>query len=468
MPLGDLLPEIVLLVGALAGLLGAAFAPQRRQGWAAGWALAVLALAAALGARQIGASHLTFSGSFALDGVTVWARLLILASTAVAVALSPEWMRSDRRHGEYYAVMLLSALGATLLAGAADTMELVVALLLSSVTGATLAAYHRRSAASVEAGLKYFLIGALTNALLLVGVALLFGLAGTTRYEPVAAGLAAGGGGVALVAATALVAVGVGFKLAAVPAHAWMPDVAQGAPAPAAAFLTVVPKIGAAVALARFVQLLPEEAVGWRPLLAVLSAATMTLGNLAALRQTDVRRLLGWSAVAQSGYALMALPVLGRSDQAMPALLFFLAAYAAANLAAFAVVTELRGRTALDDYRGLLAERPAATAVLAVSLLSLVGIPPLAGFLGKLGLFRATIEGGYAWLAVLAVANTVASLFYYLRVLAPACFAAPSGRVAVLGRQAGAAMLTAGALTLLLGLAPDPLLAALADIQLLP
>src|SRR5699024_8716261 len=154
-------------------------------------------------------------------------------------------------------------------------------------------------------------------------------------------------------------------------------------------------------------------------LIAALSVTTMTIGNLAALWQTDVRRLLGWSSVSQSGYALMAVAVIGLTDQALPALLFFLAAYAAANLAAFAVVTQLRGRTDIEHYRGLAAARPGVALVLVLSFLSLVGIPPLAGFVGKLLLFLAAIDAGYAWLAVAAVINTVVSLFYYLRVLAP-------------------------------------------------
>ncbi len=191
----------------------------------------------------------------------------------------------------------------------------------------------------------------------------------------------------------------------------------KGAPAPAAAFLTVVPKIGAAIALARFVDLFPPDAFAVRPLIAIAAFATMTLGNLAALGQSDVRRLLGWSSVSQSGYVLMAVAVVGLTNLALPAILLFMLGYAAANLAAFAAVTHLRGRTDLSDYAGLATSRPWVAVALAVSLLSLVGIPPLAGFVGKLALFLATIEGGYAWLAVTAAMNTVASLFYYLKVV---------------------------------------------------
>jgi NADH-quinone oxidoreductase subunit N len=202
----------------------------------------------------------------------------------------------------------------------------------------------------------------------------------------------------------------------------------------------------------------------------VLAAATMTLGNLAALWQTDLRRLIGWSSVSQAGYALIAVVVIGRSEMALPALVFFLAGYAVANVAAFAVVAELRGRTRLDDYRGLASQRPALATVLVVALLSLVGIPPLAGFVGKLTLFTAAIDAGYAWLALLAVANTVASLFYYLRVLGPLYFdEAPAPEpVAVLGRWAGVAAVAAGGAVVAVGLAAGPLLSALAEAQMLP
>lgn len=469
MPMGDLLPEIAMLCTAVGVLLAALFMPHARQWLGAPIALAGLLVAAVLCAAQLATpDRLTFSGTWAVDGASIWARLLILATAAYAVVLAPEWLRSDRRHGEYYAVLLLSALGAMLLAGAADTLQLVVAVLLSSVTGYTLAAYHRGWALAVEAGMKYFLIGALANTLLLLGVTLLFGLFRTTDYGEIALRVSESLPQAMTLLALSLVTVGIAFKLAAVPAHTWMPDIAEGAPPPAAAFLTVAPKIGAAVALVRLFDLFPAEAVPWRALAATLSVVTMTVGNLGALAQNDVRRLLGWSSVSQSGYALMAVTVVGLTDRALPALLYFLAAYAVANLAAFAVVTQLRGRTDVAHYRGLAAARPLAAVVLTLSFLSLVGIPPLAGFVGKLVLFMATIEAGYAWLAVAAVVNTVLSLFYYLRVLGPMHFEDPPAPAAVLGRWAGSAMVVSGAFVVALGLAATALLTALTDTFLLP
>lgn len=470
---GHLGPELALVAGAVAVALSAVFLPRSAQWLTTPLALAAVAVSMGWSLRLATVEPaLTFMGDWALDRVTTGAELTVLAVTAVTLALAHTWMRSDPRAGEHPAVVLFSAAGAMVLAGAADTMEIVVGMLLVSVTGYTMAAYHRRSPAAVEAGMKYFLIGALTNAVLLLGVVLLFGVTGTTSLDGAATTLATGDADAAvLLAAVAAIGVGLAFEIGAVPAHAWVPDVAQGAPAPAAAFLTVVPKVGAVVALGRVLHVVPTELVDWRVFAALLAAATMTLGNLAALWQDDLRRLLGWSSVSQAGYALMAVAVLDRSPLAPGALVYFLAGYAAANVAAFGVVVALRGRTRLADYRALAAGRPALVAVLVVALLSLVGIPPLAGFVGKLTLFTAAIDGGFGWLAVLAVANTVVSLFYYLRVVGPMYFddvAAADAPAPLLSPWATTAAVTAGLATVAVGLAAGPLLDVLASAQLLP
>lgn len=441
MPIGDLSPEIAIIVAAVLALLFAAFAPRRWQAGAALIALAGILVAATLLVLQIGETRFTFSGTWAIDGASIWARLMILFATAFCILLSPGWFRTDPRHGEYYTILLLSALGAMAMAGAGDLLQLVIAVLLSSVTGYTLAAWHRDWALSVEAGMKYFLMGALANALLVTGVALVLGLLGDIGYTALSATFAAGvTPSPLLFVGFALTLVGVAFKLGAVPAQAWLPDVAEGAPVPSAAFLTVVPKIGAAIAMARLVQLVPPEALGLRPLLAVMAALTMTVGNLAALWQDDVRRLIGWSSVAQAGYLLMAVTVLGLSPDALMAVLAFVASYAIGNLAAFAVLAHLRGRTAIADYAGLAQRQPIAAAALVVAFLSLVGIPPTVGFLGKLTLFLTTLQGGYLWLALLAAANTAASLFYYARIMGTMYFGTPPDTVEVLDRLSRVAM----------------------------
>lgn len=471
MPVGDLAGEIVVVMGAAVVVLFSAFAPRRHHAVAAVLALATCGAAAGIIAHSManGMQVLTASGVWSLDRTARSAELIVLAVTALTVALSPEWLRGDARHGEWYALLLFSAAGAMAMASATDSLQLVVGVLLSSATGYVLASYHRGSALSVEAGAKYFLIGALANVGLLAGVTVLFGLAGTTGYVAMARPLddssVAG-----LVAVVGLVTVGLAFKIGAAPAHAWVPDVAEGAPAPAAAFLTVVPKVGGVVALARILAVLPDATVGWRPVTALLAAVTMTVGNLAALWQDDVRRLLGWSSVSQAGFALVAVPVVGRSDQALPALIVFLVAYAVAQLAAFGVVTELRGRTALGDYRGLAASRPLLAAALVVAFLSLIGVPPLIGFGGKLLLFTAAIDGGYAWLAVVGVVNTVISVFYYLRVIAPVAFDRPSAPVPLplLGQWSAIGTTVASAAVVGLGLGLEGIVDAVEPARLLP
>lgn len=468
MPVGDIVPELALIGGGVACLLWALFAPRRLQAGSALLALLALGISGAFAATQTAPGQsLTFHSTWAIDDAAVAAKILVVGATAIVVALSVDWFRTDPRHGEYYTLLLFGALGAVVLASAADLMELILGVLLSSATGYVLAGYHRRDPRSGEAAIKYYLLGALANGGMVLGAVLLFGLAATTLLAGLDAGLP-GRDPLVLSVAVGLVAIGLLFKLGAVPAHAWMPDVADGAPAPAAAFLTSVPKIGALVALGRLVLVLPEDGVGWRPLVALVAAATMTLGNLAALWQDDVRRLLGWSAVSQSGYALMAVVALGRSPLAVPALLFFLIAYVLGNLAAFGVVVRLRGLRSRDDYAGLARHRPWLAAALGLAFLSFVGIPPLAGFVGKLALFAASIEAGYGWLAVLAILNTVVSLFYYLRVLAPAFLASPETARPVAGRwtASGTALPAAGLVAL--GLAAEIVIGALAGAALLP
>jgi NADH-quinone oxidoreductase subunit N len=469
MSLRSVLPEIVLVVGALAILMFALFAPRRWQRFAAHLSLLVLAASAASTWLVVGvAGPTTFFGTYAIDGAAVWGKLIILATTALAVLLSYEWFATDPRRGELYSLLLLAALGAVLLAGATDLMEMVLGVLLSSATGYVLAAYHRGSVRSQEAAIKYYLLGALATGFMLFGVVLLFGLGGTTLFGGWRESL--GSTDVwALAVAVGLIAVGLSFKIGAFPAYAWVPDVADGAPAPMAAFLTAAPKVGALIVLARLAVALPAADVGWRPLVAVLAAVTMTLGNLAALRQDDVRRLLGWSSISQAGYALMAVVALGRSGLAVPSLLYFVGAYVLGNLAAFGVVVELRGLSDRQKYAGLSRTRPWLAVTLVVAFLSFVGVPPLAGFVGKLALFAATIEAGYAWLAVLAAANSVLSLAYYLRVLGPAYLGRPGPEVgASMGPWARMGTYIPAAALLVLGIAAQPLWHSLVSTGLYP
>lgn len=467
--LGDIVPELILVIGGVMALLWAVAAPKRWQGAAGIVALLTVGAALVATASMLTASdaqRLTFADTYARDGVAIWSKLIVLLGTAAVVGLSVPWFRSDPRQGEFYTLLLFSSLGAILLAGATDLKEFVVAMVLSSATGYVLVGYHRRSSAGSEAAIKYYLIGALVSAGMLIGVAYVYGLAGATTLRALESGLTPSGGfGLAIGAVLILLAIA--FKIGSVPAHSWMPDVAQGAPAPVAAFVTSMPKVGGLVFLARLALTLPMDGPDWRLLVALLSTATMTLGNLAALWQSDVRRLLGWSAVSQTGYGLMAIVALERSDLAVPSLLFFLVAYVIGNLAAFGVVVELRGRTDLSAYAGIGRSRPVLLGVLLLAFLSFIGVPPLAGFVAKLLLFGAAIDADYAWLAAAAAVNTVISIAYYVRVLAPAYFGARPDRVPALARPAAMAALTMGLAIVMVGILAEPLMAGFAASALL-
>jgi len=230
----------------------------------------------------------------------------------------------------------------------------------------------------------------------------------------------------------------------------------------------IVGKVGAFVFLARLVMVIPDTAIGWRPLMAIMAAATMTLGNLAALWQDDVRRLLGWSSVSQAGYGLLAIVALGRSDLAIPSLLMFLVAYALATIAVFGVVVQLRGLTKRESYRGLATAHPLLAGALVIGFLSFVGIPPLGGFAAKLLLMGAVIDAGYTWLAVVTVINSAISLFYYLRVIAPAYLDAQTAPQPVLGRWAASAVAIASVGVIVVGVGAQPLIRLWNLIRILP
>jgi NADH-quinone oxidoreductase subunit N len=451
-----LLPEIVLLTGALLALIAGSFLPRTRQWVARLIAVAALLAAIATGAvAAAGASTTVFDGSYAVNGPTGVARIVIAAATLLVIGLGTEELGGGTQESETYALMLLGATGATVVAGASDLLVLAVGFLLASIPLYGLIGLTRTRLAA-EAAMKTYLLGALAGITLLLGVTVLYGLAGATTYAGLAEPLAAAPTAAVAVGGVAVLG-GLLFKAGAVPLHFWVPDAAQGAGPTAAAFLTTVPKIGALVAVYRLVDALPGT-VDWPLLVALLAVAGMTLGNLAAYAQTDPRRLLGWSTVSQAGYLLVPIAVAGRTALALPALLLYLAAYAVTNLAAFAVVAAFPARRRLEDYRGLAGRRPWAGGALLVSLLGLVGTPPTAVFVGKLTIAAAAWTGGAAWLAIAVVINTVASLFYYLRWIAPAYGAAGKGDADGDARPwAAGAAVAAGAASIALGLAAGAL-----------
>jgi NADH-quinone oxidoreductase subunit N len=460
--LGPLTPEIILAVAAVAGLLAGSWLPRRRQ-----WVIQLTAAAACLAAlaatafAAAGAPATVFGTSYTVDVATSTVRIVVAAATLAVICLSSDAMRADKRETEFYVLLLLAALGTIVLAGANDLLLLFAGYLLASTPGYALAGFGK-DAPGTEAAMKYYLMGALFGVAMLAGVTLLYGAGRTTSYPLLRTALAAAPHGVVAAGVIAVVA-GLIFKAGGVPAHFWVPDVTEGTSVPVAAFVTTVPKIGGLAALFRLLAAaIPASAVNWPLLAAVLAAASMTLGNLAAFFQTSVKRLLAYSTISQVGYLLMTVAVAGRSNLALRSLLFYLAAYAVTNLAAFAVAAEMPHAPALADYRGLAARHPGLAAVLVVSLLGLVGTPPTAVFLGKLQIFTAAIDGGYAWLAALAVANTIASLFYYLRWLVPVFLRQPAAGepdpLPAAGRWAAATAYACGAISLALGVAAGAVL----------
>lgn len=457
----DLLPEVLLAASAVLGLLLGAWLPRHRQ-WAIGALAGAACTAGIVAAGLVAAEPATtaFGESFAVDTVTATGRVVILGGTLLVLALSIGPLHANARESEFYVLLQLAALGALMLAGAQDLLLLAAGYLLASVPAYALAGF-RKDGPGTEAALKYYVVGALLGVVMLGGITVLLAAGRGTGYPMLRTELPEAPVGLVAVGTVALLA-GVLFKAGGVPAHFWVPDAVQGSSPPVAAFLTTVPKIGALLAFYRLVAVpLSDTSAPWPDLVAVLSAASMTLGNLAAFFQQDVKRLLAYSTISQVGYLLMPVAVAGRTDLDQRALLFYLAGYAITNLGAFAVVCARPEARNIADYRGLGRSHPALAAALIVCLLGLVGTPPTAVFLGKLQVFSAAFDGGYAWLTILAAINTVASLFYYLRWIAPTVSGRPDRAVNPGSGAATAVACLAAAASVALGVLGNPLLEVL-------
>jgi len=464
----------VLAIGAFVAIVLAMALPRRRQGLVAVWVAAVHLVAAGVAAwvwLDLG-FETVMEGTIAVDRLSLAMTAILGASGAVGVALARPIVGGTDREGEFYALLTAATLAAVLLTSAADASLLALSLGLTSLASFVVTGYLRGSARGIEGSLKFYIYGTATAALMVYGLSLWFGLAGSTGLREIGVAMREAPEAVAI-GSTVLVVAGLAYKASLVPLHFWAPDAYDGAPLPVAAYISVVTKLAGIAALARVLELaLPEGLLGWPTAVAVVSAATMTLGNVAMIWQRNAIRMLAYSSIAQSGYLLIAVAALVGSPAALESLLFYAAAYAAANLAAFAVLLAVqreRRSVEVSALAGLGRAHPWWTAALIVALLSLIGIPPLAGFVAKLELFLAAIDAGYTWLAVLAVANTVASLFYYLRVLGPSYFEAlPPVPLPVLGRWAGVATLISAAALVVVGIGAQPLLDAFAGGGLLP
>lgn len=420
-------PLVFLTVWACVLLLVDLFIPKERKGITA--LLSALGLALTLGftLSQVGQGLSGFNGMVVLDGFSVFVNALLLVSGLLGIALAYGYVkRMGLERGEYYTLLLFSVTGMMLMAQAADLIMVFLALELLSIPLYVLAAFARPKVESEEAGLKYFLLGAFATGFVVYGTALVFGATGATHLVTVVERAAPGSPNLLLLSiGAALILVGFGFKVAAVPFHMWTPDVYQGAPTAVTAFMSSGAKIAGFAALLRvFATAFPSIAVDMTGVLWALAALTMILGNVIAIAQTNIKRLLAYSSIAHAGYILMAFVPYGNPDVApvsIAAGLFYLVAYAITNFGAWGVVIALEkseGRgLELNDYAGLARKHPALAAAMTVFMLSLIGLPPTLGLVGKVYLFRAVIDGGFYGLAIIGVLTSLVSAYYYLRVV---------------------------------------------------
>jgi len=423
----SVLPFIIVAGWATLLLLIDLWIPANRKGITAG--LAVLGLIAAIAAviSRFGIEREAFDGMIIVDGFSSFLQLLFLGVGLIAISQAYDYLRRrDIERGEYYILLLYSLSGMLLMASAGDLIVVFLAVELLSIPLYVLAAFAIPKADSEESALKYFLLGAFASGFLVYGIALVFGSTGTTALSGMVAAIAsAETTPVLLLVGSGMILVGLGFKVAAVPFHMWTPDVYQGAPTSVTSFMAVGAKAGGFAALLRiFISALPGAAVMWMPLTMWIAALTMAWGNIAAISQTNIKRMLAYSSIAHAGYIFMALPAAATPEvapEAVRAALFYLVTYAITNLGAWGVVLAMEkaegsGLT-IEDYSGLGKKRPALALAMALFMLSLTGIPPTVGFMGKFYLFRAVIDANLIWLALVGVVTSLISAYYYLRVI---------------------------------------------------
>jgi NADH-quinone oxidoreductase subunit N len=388
--------------------------------------LSVLTLLAGIGASVFAYSNggSAFGGMLSVDGFATFFRVLVMVVGILTVLPSYGFLaRQEAEAGEYHALLLFSIAGQCLMVAANDLIIVFIGLEISSISSYVLAGYLRDDKRSSEAALKYFLLGSFATAFFLYGVAVIYGVTGTVNLTLARDRIAALDPHSVIIfvgLAAALMFVGLGFKVSAAPFQIWAPDVYQGAPSPIAAFLSTGPKAAAFAVFVRiFVAALEPIGSGWEPLVWLAALASMTIGNFAALAQTNVKRMLAYSSIAHAGYVLVALTA--RSDAGTSAVMFYLAAYAFMNIGAFAVVGHLSGRGEkyqnVDDFAGLGRKQPMTAAMLTIFLLSLIGVPLTGGFFGKFYIFKAALESHLVWLSVLGLLNSAVAAYYYLRLL---------------------------------------------------
>jgi NADH-quinone oxidoreductase subunit N len=471
MTIDDLIFLIPLLIPVIAGvalMLLEPFTPAEHKGRLARITILATALAAySLRFQWNEPPRHLLGGMLVLDHFSIFFQWLFLIIACVAAAISMRFNeRESIQRGEYYALLLFACTGMSLMAASGDLILTFLGIEILSISTYILAGFKRSDLRSNEASLKYFGLGSVATAILLYGIALIYGGTGSTQYQAIREIIALQGG----VPSTTLIGmglllVGFGFKIALVPFHSWVPDVYEGAPTPVTAFMAVGPKAAGFAALIRIlVQAFPSLANDWVSILYVLAILTMTLGNVVAVLQKNVKRMLAYSAIAHAGYLLIG--IVANNDSGFSAVLFYLIIYTVMNLVAFGIILSFSGtgdtRVNVSDYAGLGRKAPFAAAALSLALLSLAGIPLTGGFMGKFYLFSAAIQQGYVGLTVIAVLNSVVSVFYYFRLMVWMYMKDPGEEAQEnepIGRLVQAVLCIGVILILLLGVLPDRILA---------
>ena len=417
-----LMPELVIALTLIIVLVFDLFDSISKT--VLGWMTIIgagIALWVSIQMHQAGTVGIQFNEMFKVDSFSLFFNIIFLVSTILVTLISMSYLdRGDRNQGPYYLLILLATLGMMLMAAGNELIIVFLGLELMSLSLYVLASYFRESPASSEAGMKYLLLGAFASAFFLYGIALIYGGAGTTSVPAIAEAITAENKSPLLLAGMFLLVVGFGFKVAIVPFHQWAPDVYEGAPTTIAAFISAGPKAAGFAAFLRiFMEALPTLQVEWSGVLILLAMLTMTVGNIIAISQTNIKRMLAYSSIAHAGYVLIGLAA--ANDDGISSAMLYLLVYCVMNIGAFGAVilarTEDGESLMISDYAGLGTRKPLLAMFMTVMLLSLAGFPPTAGFVGKFYIFKAAVGAGHIWLVIIGAINTAISAFYYLRVV---------------------------------------------------
>ncbi len=464
-----ILPELIVTGTALAVLLGGVYLSPARQSalrWLSATGLVIALWQVLAGGQQPGTS---FSGMYVRDALTTMLQSTALLATLLVLWVSADYLaRAHLESGEYYALLLTAALGTMFMAASGDLLMIFLGLETLSVPLYVLAAFHRENLRSQEAGMKYFLLGAFSTAFFLYGLALIYGTVGSTNLGRLAE-RALAAPPLMLLVGVGLATIGLGFKAAVVPFHAWAPDVYEGAPLAVTAYMSVIAKVGAFAALLRvFSVALMAQAAQWTTVLATIAILTMTLGNIAALLQTNLKRLLAYSSIAHAGFILVGVVAATRTG--VSSVVFYLLAYTFTTLGAFGVILMLRRHDEevdqIGDLAGLATRSPALAGAMALFMVSLAGLPPTAGFFAKFYVFTAVLDSGHVGVAIVGVLTTVISVYYYLRVAYAMFIGQSKEEVTITGsRWTTTALVVAAAGVLVLGILPTSVTTFLRQVE---